>query len=327
VAAEQTHDIVVMGASAGGIEPLTRIAGQLPSDLPASVFVVLHVSAGSTSVLPAILKRAGRLPALHPSDGEPIERARIYVAPPDRHLVVQPGKMLLGRGPRENRVRPAIDVLFRSAAQAYGSRVVGVVLSGYLDDGAAGLLAIKQHGGIAVVQDPDEAACPAMPQAALDAVTPDHVLRISEAGALLSRIVRSPVTQSRERAPAHTRAEVDTASATPGASEMSAQTGAPTALACPDCGGGLFELEEGNIHRYRCYLGHAYSPGSLLDAQREELERSLWVALRVLEERASILQNMAQQASDRGGVNSADQFAARANELRRHAERLRELLR
>jgi two-component system, chemotaxis family, protein-glutamate methylesterase/glutaminase len=327
VAEERTHDILVLGASAGGIEPLTRIAGQLPPELPASVFVVLHVSAGSTSALPAILARAGPLRAAHPVDGDAIQHGRIYVAPPDHHLVVRPGSVSLGRGPRENRVRPSIDVLFRSAAQAYGPRVVGVVLSGFLDDGAAGLLAIKQNGGIAVVQDPAEAACPAMPQAAVDAVGPDHLLHVAEAGALLTRIIRSPVNDPPGRAPAHTRAEVETASSTPGASEMSAQIGAPTALACPDCGGGLFELKEGNLHRYRCYLGHAYSSDSLLDAQREELERSLWVALRVLEERASILQNLAQRASERGGATSADQFAGRANELRRHAERLRELLR
>lgn len=328
MALSQTHDIVVMGASAGGIDALTRIVRRLPADLPAAVFVVLHVSAGSTSALPAILTRAGPLPAQHPRNGDLIEPGRIYVAPPDHHLVIEPDKVLLGRGPRENRVRPAVDVLFRSAAVAYGSRVIGVILTGYLDDGAAGLLAVKRNGGLAVVQDPADAQCPGMPTAALSAVQADHVTRLDDAASLIARLVRSPVEASDVRAQPHTRAEVETsATGNTGASQMSVQVGAPTALSCPDCGGGLFELKEGNLQRFRCYLGHAYSPDSLLDAQREEVERSLWVALRVLEERASILQNMAQRASENGGASTADRLAGRANELRRHAERLRELLR
>lgn len=198
MAASQTHDIVVMGASAGGIEALSRIASQLPSDLPAAVFLVLHVSAGTTSALPAILSRRGPLVAKHPSSGEPTERGTIYVAPPDHHLVLEPGGLLLSQGPRENRVRPAIDVLFRSAAAVYGPRVIGVVLTGYLDDGAAGLLAIKRRGGLVVVQDPDDAQCPGMPTAALAAVEADHVTRLDDAGRLIDRLVRTPVAAELE---------------------------------------------------------------------------------------------------------------------------------
>lgn len=201
--------VVVIGASAGGLEGLTRIAGQLNPDLEAAVFVVLHLSPSATSALPSILSRAGRLIATHPRDGEATEHGKIYVAPPDRHLVLEPGRVLLGRGPRENRVRPSIDVLFRSAASAYGPRVIGVVLSGYLDDGAAGLLAIKQQGGIAVVQDPDDAQCPSMPQAALEAVAADHVVSLSEAGHLINDLVRMCPSCAAESGPAYSSAEVE----------------------------------------------------------------------------------------------------------------------
>jgi two-component system chemotaxis response regulator CheB len=190
MAAPERH-VVVVGASAGGLECLVRIAGDLSPDLPASVFVVLHVSPGGPSALPAILSRSGRLPAEHARDGEAIEPGRIYVAPPDHHLLLEPGVMRLVQGPRENRVRPAIDVLFRSAAAVYGPRVIGVVMSGYLDDGATGLLAIKRQGGIAVVQDPDDAQAPAMPRAALALVEADHVVPLSEAGALIDHLVRA----------------------------------------------------------------------------------------------------------------------------------------
>jgi len=322
-------DRVVIGASAGGIEALSQLVAKLPADLPAAVFVVLHVAAGTPSALPAILRRRGPLPAAHPDHGEEIRPGRVYVAPPDHHLLIENDQVLLGRGPRENRVRPAIDVLFRSAALGYGPRVIGVVLTGYLDDGAAGLLAIKQRGGLAIVQDPQDAACSAMPLAALAAVTPDHVVPISEMGALLAELVGMPVPQvdPPERAPALTRAEVASSEVLdPGPSRMSVAAGAATGVACPDCGGGLFELNEGRLGRFRCYLGHAYSPESLLSAQRDEMERSLWVALRLLEERASILQSLAQRVSEIGNVRLADQYVTRAAALRDHASRLHELL-
>ena len=203
------HDVVAIGASAGGLDCLTSIAAQLSPDLQAAVFVVLHLSPGAPSALPEILSRSGPLPAEHPRDGEAIQPGRIYVAPPDHHLVLEPGRVLLGRGPRENRVRPAVDVLFRSAAASYGPRVIGVVASGYLDDGAAGLLAIKRHGGVAVVQDPADAQCPAMPQAALDAVDVDHVVPLRELGHLINRLVRAPPASDGRRASPHTRADVE----------------------------------------------------------------------------------------------------------------------
>jgi len=189
---DRHHDVVVVGASAGGLECLALIASQLSADLPAAVFIVLHMSPRSSSSLPAILSRSGRLPAQHPHHGEETRPGRIYVAPPDHHLMLEAGVVLLTKGPLENRVRPAIDVLFRSAAAVYGRRVIGVVLSGYLDDGAVGLRTIKRQGGIAVVQDPDDAQCPAMPRAALAVVEADHVVPLSEAGPLINQLVQLP---------------------------------------------------------------------------------------------------------------------------------------
>ena len=255
------HDVVVIGASAGGVEPLCRIASELPRDLPAAVLAVLHIAAGSPSALPVILNRYGRLPASHPRvEGEPLEHGRMYVAPPDRHMLVEPDRVVLSTGPRENRVRPAVDVLFRSAAAAHGPRVIGVVLSGALDDGSAGLVAIKRQGGLAVVQDPDEAEAAGMPRAALQVIEPDRIVRIGEAASVIERMVRTEVTARPGKMDATTLAEVQTAaSGDPGAGELSIAPGVPTALSCPDCGAGLFELSDGKLHRFRCYMGHAYA--------------------------------------------------------------------
>src|SRR4051812_8388035 len=187
------HDVVVIGASAGGVEALSRLVGMFPPDLPASVFVVLHVPAESTSVLPRILNRAGPLPVIHPISGQAFERGHIYVAPPDHHLLVKQGYCELTRGPRENGHRPAVDPLFRSAARVYGARVIGVILSGALDDGTAGMVAIQMRKGICVVQSPDDALYAGMPQSAIDNVKVDHVIPLAEMGNLLVELAHTPV--------------------------------------------------------------------------------------------------------------------------------------
>ena len=196
------HDIVVVGASAGGVEALAGLAASLPTGLPAAVFVVLHVPSTGTSALPDILARKGPLPASHVKGGEPIEPGRIYIAPPDHHLLLRQGHMHLSRGPRENGHRPAVDPLFRSAAREYATRVVGVILSGALDDGTAGLLAIKSRGGVAVVQDPGDAIYPGMPGNALEVVKVDHVVPAGAMGEVLARLVTEPATQPPAPAPA-----------------------------------------------------------------------------------------------------------------------------
>src|SRR5215207_239744 len=186
------HDIIVVGASAGGVEALSQLVASLPPDLPASVFIVLHIPAEGTSVLPRILNRAGPLPAIHPLDGQVIEKGHVYIAPPDHHLLIKQGYVELTRGPRDNGHRPSVDPLFRSAARAYGRRVVGVVLTGALDDGTAGLLAVGMRGGICVVQDPQDALYAGMPQSAIDNVEVDHVVPLAEMGELLMQLAQTP---------------------------------------------------------------------------------------------------------------------------------------
>lgn len=233
------HDLVVVGASAGGIEALQRMAARLPGDLPAAVLVVLHVTAAGPSALPEILRRAGALPAAHALDGERLERGRILVAPPDHHLLIDDGHVRVTRGPKENSHRPAIDPLFRSAATAAGPRAIGVILSGMLDDGAAGIAAVKAAGGVAIVQDPDDATYSSMPRSALRAVDPDEIVGSRLLGPAIARWVATPA---------------DAPKPPPG--EVSDRT-------CPTCGGTLrTALDDGPL-RYRCRVGHAWSAESL----------------------------------------------------------------
>jgi len=321
------RDIIVVGASAGGVEALATLARHLPADLPAAVFVVLHVPAHGTSVLPKIISRAGRLPATHAWDGEPIRPGRIYVAPPDRHLLLKSGQVRVARGPTENSHRPAIDPLFRTAARAYGRRVIGVVLSGLLDDGTAGLLAIKERGGLAVVQHPDDALFPSMPRSAMDNLTVDHAVPVAELGALLSRLTNEPLPAVPKIAvPAEMQVEADMAELELDALQTPHRPGAPSGFGCPACGGALWELRDGELIRYRCRVGHAWSPDSLLAEQSGAVETALWSALRALEERAALAQNMAQRAAERGHDPVARKFAAQARECECDARLIREVL-
>jgi two-component system, chemotaxis family, protein-glutamate methylesterase/glutaminase len=321
------HDIIAIGASAGGVEALMELAGQLPADLPASVFVALHVPSHGASILPRILSRSGPLPASHAVDGEPIRPGRIYVAPPDHHLLIHEDKVRLSRGPRENGVRPAVDPLFRSAARWYGPRVVGVVLSGTLDDGTAGILAIKERGGVAMVQDPADALFPGMPRSAIEAVAVDHVAPASAIPTLLDRLARdAPDAEGSSPRPVDIDEESAIAEFNLEAIRRDERPGTPSGFACPDCAGVLWEIRDGEMIRYRCRVGHAYSPESLLSKQSLGLETALWTALRALEERAAIAARMAQQFRDRGQVRSADRFVAQARDSRAKTALIRQLL-
>jgi two-component system, chemotaxis family, protein-glutamate methylesterase/glutaminase len=266
------HDIVVVGASAGGVEALVGLAASLPAGLPAAVFVVLHVPSTGTSALPDILSRHGRLPASHVNDGEPIEHGRIYVAPPDHHLLVRTGHLHLARGPRENGHRPAVDPLFRSAAREYATRVVGVVLSGALDDGTAGLVAIKSRGGVTVVQDPEDALYPGMPGNALEHIDVDHVLPAAAMGALLARLALEPASAPPGPAPTDMKVEVEVEGFSMEAMEGE-HPGEPSGFSCPDCNGVLWGIDDGGLQRFRCRVGHAWSPESLLTRQSESWRR------------------------------------------------------
>lgn len=302
---------MVIGASAGGVEALGSLVGRLPADLRAAVFVVLHIPPSGTSVLPAILQRRGQLPAVHATDGQEIEHGRIYVAPPDNHLLVQSHEIRVVRGPHENGYRPAIDPLFRSAARSFGPRVIGVVLSGVLDDGTAGLAMIKQAGGRTLAQDPDEALYPMMPSNAIEFVAPDRVLPAGELGAAILELTKEAVP-----AMAHNTDDpmLDEAflKIDRGSSEQP-QPGDPSGYTCPACGGALWEADEGGIARFRCRTGHGFSPETLLAEQSHVVEAGLWSALRALEERAAMSRRMAARFRARGRRLTAERFERQAN--------------
>jgi two-component system chemotaxis response regulator CheB len=321
------HDIIVIGGSAGGVDALRTLVAGLPKGFPAALFVVVHVPPHGPSVLPRILSRAGPLPAIHPQDGQAIRGGTIYVAPPDYHLLVKNGHVRIARGPRENKHRPAADALFRTAARTYGPRVIGVVLSGVLDDGTAGLAAIKRAGGIAVVQHPDDALYAGMPQSALNNVAVDHAVPAAELSALLVRLAAEPVLPTPgPDVPDDTAQEADMAELEPGATHDHHRPGTPSAFACPECGGTLWELHDGDLLRFRCRVGHAWSVDTLLAEQADGLETALWTALRALEEQAALARRMADRARDRGQHASAGVFDSQVREATGHAELIRRVL-
>ncbi len=321
------HDIIAIGASAGGVEALTTLVRDLPPDLPAAVFVVLHLPPDATSFLPRILGRVGPLPAAHPTDGEPIVPGRIYVAPPDFHLLVRRGAIRVVRGPRENRHRPAVDPLFRSAAVTYGPRAVGVVLSGALDDGTAGLQAIKRRGGVAIVQDPEEALFPSMPASALQFAAVDHCLPLARIAPTLAAIAREPAgEEGAHPVPKDLEIEVRMAEQNPATMATTPPPGELSALTCPECRGPLWEAHDNGLLRFRCRVGHAFSAESMLAEQSEALEEALWTAVNTLEESALMAARLAQEARGRRHDRVAARFDERTREMQRRAELIRQVL-
>lgn len=321
------HEIIVIGASAGGVEALVQLMRQMPSNLSASIFVVLHIPAQGPSLLPQILSRAGALPALHPSDYQKIEHGRIYVAPSDHHLLIEGDHMRVVRGPKENRHRPAIDPLFRSAAVAYGPQVVGVVLTGSLDDGTAGLLTIKQRGGIAIVQDPKEAIYPNMPASALAHVAVDYCLPIAEIGPLLVHLAHEAVLQENIQPVSEDMArEVRVAAMETNPLNEHEQVGEPSAYSCPDCGGVLWETQDGELTRFRCRTGHAFSTESVMASQSEQLEQALWVALKTIDENVSLSRRMQRRAQQNGHAWLAESLETQVREAEHNAILLRQVL-
>ena len=313
--------VIVVGASAGGVDALSAVVAGLTSDLRAAVLVVLHVSPRGKSVLPHILSSRGPLPARHAVDGERLEPGRVYVAPPDQHLIVEPGRVRLTDEPRENGVRPSIDTLFRSAAHAYGPAVIAVVLSGMLDDGTAGLIAVKQHGGVAVVQDPTEAVFPSMPANAARFADPDHVVPLDKVAPLLVGIVEEWSQDRRARAQ-RSRDDHDP----PENASAGAQNGEPSEFTCPECGGTLWEQQYGDLLRFRCRVGHAYSTESLVAEQRQALEGALWGAVVALEERADLAARICRRMAELGRSHGAGRFEREAADARRRAGLVREAI-
>jgi two-component system, chemotaxis family, protein-glutamate methylesterase/glutaminase len=322
--------VVIAGASAGGVEALVELVRSLPADFPHPMLVVLHVAPTGTSVLPAILARACRLPVGAPTDGEELQAGHVYVAPPDCHLVVEDSRLRLSQAPRENGHRPAIDPTMRTAANAYDGATIGIVLSGSRDDGTAGLMAIKASGGTAIVQDPDEALYPAMPLSALAHVEPDAVLPIAAMAHWIlehnPQTNRAPVSSNPPTNPTNpaedTRlAVVDTSDDPPRSA-----TGEGTRYTCPDCGGVLFERREGLLERFECSVGHVFSIESLSSAQAEALESALWAAVRSLEDRAALLKRLASRGRANDQLRSAETFERQAEEALDRARTIREAI-
>ncbi|HEV3049961.1 MAG TPA: chemotaxis protein CheB [Longimicrobium sp.] len=327
------HDIIVIGASAGGVDAVSTVVRGLPRDLPAAVFVVVHFPAYARSVLPQILERAGLLPAAHPEDGETIQPGRIYVAPPGRHLLIEDSRVRLVRGPRENGAIPAVDPLFRSAARWHRGRVVGVVLTGTLDDGTAGLVAIKHRQGIAVVQDPDEALYDGMPRSAVANAPVDHVLPLAGIAPLLNDLARTPPPGGND--PMHDESmderieiESDITAMRPGLMEGddNPHPGHVSAFTCPECHGALWEIEEDGAVRFRCRVGHGYTMEAMLSENGRDVEAALWTGFRALRERAALCRRIGERMAARGQHAMAARQHAEAAEAERRAALLREVL-
>jgi two-component system, chemotaxis family, protein-glutamate methylesterase/glutaminase len=320
------HDIIVIGASAGGVEALPQVLSKLPKTLPAAIFIVLHVPAESPSQLPAIIRRAVKLTTSHAEHGQEIEHGHIYIAPPDFHLRLEDGRTQLVHGPKENRHRPAIDTLFRSAAKAYGPRVIGVILTGALDDGTQGLELIKNCGGITIVQNPEEAFVSSMPLSALRYVEVDHVLNLEEMGPLLVRLAKQSVEANAPRDCAEAQKEVSIMESDISLQEMEKRMGAPSGFICPDCNGPLWETKAGDLPHFRCLVGHAFSPESLLAGESDAVERALWTAVKTLEERAALLEKLAARAGKLNQNLSGASFRERSEEHRNQAALIRGIL-
>jgi two-component system, chemotaxis family, protein-glutamate methylesterase/glutaminase len=317
-----SEQAIVIGASAGGIESLREVVSRLPADLPAPVFVVLHVAPFVASTLPEILSRSGPLRASHPQDGTEIKRGVIYVAPPDHHLLIEGDKVAVKKGPKENRFRPSIDALFRSAAYIYGARAIGVILSGALDDGTSGLWSIKRMGGIAIVQQPNNARFESMPRSALEYVDADHNVPADEIGPLLEHLVRDRVVTDirvESEISLRMRKEVEIAAEDGAFHKGIMDLGTLTPFTCPECHGVLVKLSEGKMSRFRCHTGHAYTDSALLEGVMESTGEMLWQLMRSLEEAVMLLKHTGQHLETAGDTKRAKIFLAKAAELEKRS--------
>jgi two-component system chemotaxis response regulator CheB len=319
------RDILAIGTSAGGVEALLFLARHFPHDFPAAVLITIHLPSQFHSTLDEILTRSGPLRAVFADEGETLSKGRIYIAPPGRHMLVDGERLSLGSGARENNSRPAIDPMLRSAAVCCGGRTVGVVLTGTLGDGASGLWALEQSGGMTVIQDPEDAAFPEMPLHALNRVRADHVVHLAEMPALLAKLAAAPAGDLRP-VPAKVKFEVEIARGERATMSEMDRIGRRSVLSCPDCGGVMWEVDDGPVSRFRCHVGHAYTADLMSLALDDSLRRALAMALRVLDERAGLVERLRQQDTDRGRHDLASSWAARGREFQREARVLVEAL-
>jgi two-component system chemotaxis response regulator CheB len=320
--------IIVVGASAGGVESLKAFVSSLAADLAAAVFVVLHIRPNVVSNLPQILSRSGPLKAAQAEDNDVIRPGRIYVAPPDYHLLVDAKRMAVKKGPKENRFRPSVDALFRSAAFSHRANVIGVVLSGALDDGTSGLWTIKRFGGTTIVQDPDEASFDSMPLSALEQVDIDHTAKAKDMGPLITRLLEAevkkpgdPPKEIVELAGLETKVATSTNAFELGVMER----GRLSPFTCPECHGALVKLKEGPISRFRCHTGHGFSASSLLAGITEFIEPTLWEATRALEECVMLLDQMADDYAKAGRSEDAERFTRKARQTEERAHALQKI--
>jgi two-component system chemotaxis response regulator CheB len=320
-----SRDVVVVAASAGGIEALKDLLSGVPVDYDGVILVVVHIPTVRSSALARILDRAGPLAAAEAVDGEPLEKGRVYVCVADRHLLLHDGHVLVRRGPRENGYRPAADPLFRSAARYFGPRAVGVVLSGNLGDGTSGLGTIRRQGGVAVVQDPDDALFDGMPVSALDHVGADYVLPAHEIGPLLADLASDSAPAEGPVAADVLQREVALMEGDADAIEDE-HAGQPSPWPCPDCNGVLWQIEEGEVLRFRCRVGHAWSAEDLLHEQHVEVEAALWIALRSLEDREALSRRLLERAQRAGRTFSAGRLRSDLADMARSIEVLRRLV-
>jgi two-component system, chemotaxis family, protein-glutamate methylesterase/glutaminase len=317
------RNIIVVGTSAGGLEALDQVVGQLPTDLPASLFIVQHMALENSGE--PLLRRLSRHKAFQTKlaeNGERFKPGRIYIAPPDNHLLLKKDRVLVTKGARENHQRPGIDPLFRSAAVAHRSRVIGVVLTGMLDDGTAGLMAIKRCGGVTVVQDPRDAAYSGMPVSALDNVDVNFCVPIAEMGPLLTTLVAQPHGKSKA-VPSDVRTEAVIAERVLSDISQVNGLGDQVPYNCPGCGGVLWEMDTPGEKRYRCHTGHSYTERALLTSQSEKIEEMLWISLRMFEERKNLLMSMAKRPGHSGRTSMTRR---RAKETQGIIDRIRGLL-
>ena len=312
------HELIVLGGSAGGIEALSQIIAALPADLPATVCAVIHVPADGPALLVEVLTRAGQMRVVRGVDGMPIERGCLYVPPPDHHLLVEPGCLRVVRGPKENGFRPSVDALFRTAARADGPQVVGVILTGMLDDGTAGLLAVKRRGGVTLVQNPDDALFPSMPRSALRYVTVDAVLALAEIAPALVRLAAA----SPEVGATLVSLPAAGATADDAAGDLPPPATSVVALTCPDCGGVMAEAYDGELLRFHCPAGHRYSRESLVEQQSRALDYTLWSAYNALSERVMLAQRLMDDAEALGDTMGRRRFKALATQAQKQRDQI-----
>jgi len=318
------HDIIVVGTSAGGIEVLSQMVRGLPVGLPASVFIVCHLPTGARSALPEILSREGPLLASHAVDDEPFHPGQIYVAPPDWHLMVGPDRrMRLSKAARENRHRPAVDPLFRSAARHCGPKVIGVILSGALSDGVAGLMAVRAAGGLAVVQDPDDATISGMPQNAVNIAGADHVVKAVDLARLLTALVQHQAAPNRSDELDTIDKMEDIVEEDMDGQSLDVRRGKVSIFTCPECGGALWQTVQPELIQFRCHVGHLYNGEILLAEQSEALEAALWTAIRTFREKSILALQLARQVRAEGNVESADRFEEQSRQAARYGSLIR----